>query len=449
METEKKENRNNFFNSISFKLSVIVVLSLILLIPSSMIKSLITERSYSKNEATREIAEKWGKSQIITGPILQVPYQKSYKLTDGTITTKKEYFFIFPSKLNINGDINTTNKHRGIYDVLIFGSDLIIKGDFNNTDFKEWPENYDKILWEDSRLIIGVSDLKGITQTASINWNDENIKLSPGKSNCFVLQNGVNAKINTLPNSINTFKINLKLNGSEKLYISPVANQTEFTLTSNWGHPSFNGSLLPKSSEISESSFIANWQANEMTRTFPQILSSESMSSNINFQESGVDLILPVDTYQKSTRSVKYAFLFIALTFLIMFFTEITSAKKIHPIQYLIVGIALVIFYSLLIALAEHIHFNYAYLIGSITIITMNTFFIHSIYKNKKTTLIISLTMSALYVYLFTILQIADYALLMGNIGLVLILGIVMIFSRKVDWYGTKKIKPNSNSADK
>ncbi len=441
MKTESKEIKTSFWNSISFKLMVIVLLSFILLIPSSMVKNLIRERSQRNREAISEITDKWGMDQTITGPVLQLPYQINYSLSNGEVETKTNYFYVFPSNLEISGDIRVTEKHRSIYEVLLYTSELRIEGSFKNEDFSDWPERMDKILWEDARLIVGLSDLKGITQMISLKWNDtDKIKLSPGTSTCNFLSRGINAIVNVSNDSANSFALNLKINGSGKLYFSPVANQTSINLKANWGHPSFDGAFLPETSNIQDTSFSANWQTSEMTRTYPQILSSENNQSALNLQDTGVELIYPVDTYQKATRSVKYALLFIALTFLVMFFTEITGAKKIHPIQYLIVGIALVIFYSLLIALAEHMNFNYAFLIGSITIVAMNTVYIHSIYKNMKTSIIIGLTMGALYVYLFTILQIADYALLLGNIGLVLILALVMVFSRKVDWYSTKKI---------
>jgi inner membrane protein len=413
-----------------------------------MIRKLIDERSYRKEQTIQEVTQKWGGNQTLTGPVIQVPYERIHKYTNGKSSLETHYFYIFPSNLEINGEVITKLKYRSIYEVLIYNTDLLIKGNFIPEDFVGWPERFNKINWHDSRIILGIADLRGITNTPTLSWNNSNLrKLTPGTSECRFLGSGINAKTKLLSESVNSFEIKLKLNGSGKLYFAPVANQSVFSLKSNWGDPSFDGAILPGNSNITDTSFTAIWKTTEMIRTFPQILSSESNHSHLNFQESGVELILPVKTYQKSTRSVKYAFLFIALTFLVMFFGEITSSRRIHPIQYLIVGLALVIFYSLLMALAEHISFNLAYLIGSITIVLMNTIYIHSIFKFLKNTIVVGLAMIALYTYLFTILQVAEYALLIGNIGLVIILGIVMIFSRKVDWYGTQKVKSDTNES--
>lgn len=439
MNRNKKENRNGFKNSISFKLIVIVALSLILLIPSTMVKKLIDERSNRKDETVQKLTAKWGTNQTIVGPILQVPYRNTKKFKNGEKVYSRGEFLIFPSNLKIKGNVDVEKKHKGIYDVLIYGGEFELTGNFKHSDFKDWPESYNKILWNEAKLILGISDLKGLTKTTTVNWNNTEIKFSPGVSECRLSNNGMNAPVTVNNEDINSFSIHLNLNGSDKLYFAPVGNQSLFEIGSNWGHPDFDGAFLPESSTINDTSFTAIWQTSEMNRSYPQILTSENSSYQTNLQEFGVGFIFPVDSYQKSTRSVKYAFLFIAFTFLIMFFTEISSLKQIHPVQYLIVGIALIIFYSLLIALAEHMSFNLAYLIGSLTIILMNTVYIHSLYKKLNTTITISVSLIVLYTYLFTILQISDYALLLGNIGLVIALGVVMIYSGKIDWYGTRK----------
>jgi inner membrane protein len=443
MNGNKKENKSGFKNSISFKLIVIVALSLILLIPSTMVKKLIDERSYRKEETVQTLTAKWGTNQTLVGPILQVPYENIIHYKNGEKNISRGEFLILPSNLEIKGDVDVDKKHKGIYDVLIYGGKLELKGTFKHSDFKDWPETFNRILWNDAKLILGISSLKGLTKATTVNWNNTEIKFSPGVSECRLSDNGINAAVVVNKEDTNTFSIHLSLNGSDRLYFTPVGNQSTFQISSNWGHPDFDGAFLPESSAINDTSFTALWRTSEMTRSYPQILTSESSSYHTNLQEFGVDFIFPVDSYQKSTRSVKYAFLFIAFTFLIMFFTEISSLKQIHPVQYLIVGLALIIFYSLLIALAEHMSFNLAYLTGSITIILMNTVYIHSLYKKLNTTITICIVLIILYAYLFTILQISDYALLLGNIGLVIALGVVMVYSGKVDWYGNKKSVKN------
>jgi len=170
-----------------------------------------------------------------------------------------------------------------------------------------------------------------------------------------------------------------------------------------------------------------------LNRTYPQQWTDDSYY--IDDSAFGVGLLFPVDQYQKSLRSAKYAIMFISLTFLVFFFTELLNKKRIHPIQYLLVGLGLSIFYSLLVSLSEHMSFNWAYLIAGVSIIGLITAYAHSIFKNLRLTAILSLILVILYLFLFTILQLQDYSLLLGSIGLFLTLAIVMYLSRKIDWY--------------
>ncbi len=438
MTTQEIKKQSKFKNSISLKLIIVVSLSLILLIPSLMVKKLISERESRKQETIHELTSKWGGNQVISGPILIVPYQDITFYKNGKQTIETNYFQILPSELKIDGDLDTDIRHRGIYDVLIYSGKYKISGNFKPEDFKDWPDKYDKILWNDAKLVLGISDTKGISKIATMTWNKKEQKFSPGHSNCYIVRKGINSKAPINSKEVNSFAISLSLNGSETAFFAPLGNETEVNLKSNWNTPSFDGWYITTENNITPEGFTAKWVTNEMSRNFPQITISENNYNGMDLQTFGVNLLLPVDTYQKSERSVKYAFLFIALTFLIIFFAEITGKLRVHPIQYLIIGLALVIFYSLLIALAEHITFNFAYLVASLVIIAMIILYTQALFKKWKNTLAVGAFLVLLYVFLFTILQIADYALILGNIGLVIILGLVMFYSKKVDWYGSQ-----------
>jgi inner membrane protein len=225
----------------------------------------------------------------------------------------------------------------------------------------------------------------------------------------------------------------LNINGSESINFIPVGKQTNVDLDSDWANPSFEGSFLPNTRDINETGFNASWKVLHLNRSYPQ----QWIGTKYNIDESsfGVKLLLPVDHYQKSLRSVKYAIMFISLTFLIFFFTEILNKKRIHPIQYLLVGLGLSVFYTLLVSLSEQINFNLAYLLASLSIITLITAYSYSMLKNIKLTVIVAFVLSVLYTFLFTVIQLQDYSLLLGSIGLFLALAIVMYLSRKVDWY--------------
>ncbi len=443
---EKKQNR--FRNSITLKLTIVVILSLILLIPSLMVKKLINERESRKNEATRDITSKWGAQQLLSGPILVVPYEKKTRYSDGTYSTKTKYFNIFPSELKIEGHLDTDSRYRGIYDVLIYTGTYKITGNFKPGDFSNWPDTYSSINWKKATLVLGVSDPKGISKIVHLNWNEMKEKFSPGAYNCNLVNSGIKADVFINQEETNTFSIDLTLNGSGSAFYTPLGNETEVSITSDCNNPSFDGSYITTDNNVTSEGFSARWLTNEMNRPYPQIITSDSYISTPDRQSFGVKLSLPVDTYQKSERSVKYSFLFIALTFLVIFFAEITGKKRVHPVQYLIVGLALIIFYSLLIALAEHIAFNLAYLIASLVIIGMIVAYAQALFKKWKNTATIGAFLVLLYVFLFTILQIADYALILGNIGLVIVLGLVMVYSRKVDWYENEDAEKTDNSGN-
>jgi inner membrane protein len=439
MTTKKNEKTGKWRQSITLKLMVVVALSLILLIPSAMIRSLIDERENRKNETISEITGKWGNEQTICGPVFIVPYTVLTKYSDGTTSETEKYFQILPDKLILSGNIDTEIRYRSIYEVLTYSGNFTLKGSLNTTELDEWPSTYSTILWNETKMVVGISDLKGISKSITVKWNEDQKKFSPGIANCKMFNSGINVPVEVEAQAENQFEISLNLNGSNAIFVTPIANETEVKFTADWGTPSFDGTFLPTDKKISESGFEANWNTNEMNRTYPQIMMTDNLTEYFDYQSVGVRLLLPVDAYQKSTRSVKYALLFIALSFLILFFSEIISKGRIHPVQYLIVGIALVIFYSLLIALAEYIGFNLAFLAASLVIVSMITAYVHSLFKKVNITVVIASALVLLYVYLFTVVQVADYALIIGNIGLVIILGLIMIFSKKIDWYGNQQ----------
>ncbi|RLD77336.1 MAG: cell envelope integrity protein CreD, partial [Bacteroidetes bacterium] len=231
----------------------------------------------------------------------------------------------------------------------------------------------------------------------------------------------------------NSFSFSLNLRGSEELYFIPLGKNTDVTIHAPWPNPKFNGAYLPDNHNITEEEFTANWHLLHLNRNYPQ----RWLGNQYNVAESsfGVNLLIPVDHYQKSERSAKYAIMIIAFTFLIFFFVEVLNRTRIHPIQYLLVGLALIIFYSLLIAISEHINFNISYLISSAAVIVIVTLYSKSIYKNTRQTTITGLTLVILYGFIFITLQLQDYALLMGIIGLFIVMAIVMYLSRKINWY--------------
>jgi len=427
-------------NNIYFKIGAIIIISLLLLIPTSMINSLIYEREYTQNDAIREVSSKWGEEQTICGPFISIPYYryiKEFSTKDSTEKTVqiKEYLHILPTQLNINGIINPEKRYRGIYEIVVYNSALSITGTFNKIDLEAIDILPKNILFDKAEFVVGINDLRGIEEQVSLKWNEETISFNPGVSSNDVVASGINALLSINPgDSVSyNFTLNLDLKGSQLLYFTPVGKVTDITLSSEWPNPSFNGSFLPDSRNVSDTGFKANWNVLHLNRNYPQIWTSNRYS--ISDSSFGIDLLLPVDKYQKSYRSIHYAILFIGFTFLVFFFIEILNKVFIHPIQYILVGVALIVFYTLLLSISEHVQFNLAFIISALATLGLIAGYVRAILKSRKLTLLISGILTVLYSFIFVIIQLQDYALLIGSIGVFIILGLVMYFSRKIDWY--------------
>jgi inner membrane protein len=424
-------------NSVTVKLLSAAFLMLLLLIPTSMIQDLIYEREYRMKDAILEVSSKWGEKQVIAGPVLTVPYYSYYKDNNDKFVKTVEYAHFLPDNINVEGKLFPEKRYRGIYEVVVYGSKLSIDGKFSFPDFKDWNISEYDIIWKDAFFSFGISDMRGIKDNISLNWNNNALALNPGIESNDVLAKGVSVRVPVgLLDSTHTnygFSLNISLNGSESLQFIPIGKETKVNLSSAWNTPSFDGAFLPDSRQISDTGFTAQWKVLHLNRSYPQHWRKNTY--NIYDSAFGVNLLVPVDEYQKSMRSAKYAVLFIALTFLIFFFVEVINKKRIHPIQYILVGLALCIFYTLLISLSEHITFMYAYIIAAFAVITLITVYCSAMLKSRQLTRLVASVLSVLYIFIYTIIQLQDYALLMGSIGLFAILATVMYLSRNIDWY--------------
>ncbi|MDO9260921.1 MAG: cell envelope integrity protein CreD [Flavobacteriaceae bacterium] len=422
------------------KTALIVVIALLLLVPTAMINGLIYERENTQKQAVVEVSSKWGAQQTLTGPILSIPYHKyikQYSKKDSAekIIQIKEYIHVLPDILNVTSTLNPEKRYRGIYEIVVYNSSIQFSGKFNGIDLSNVDIPIKDIMFDKAFITIGINDLRGIEKQIDLNWNQEKVSFNPGTVTNDIVNSGINAdvKIGINDKTSYEFSFNLDLKGSQLLHFIPVGKTSDIKMESVWNNPSFNGAFLPDSRNVSASGFNAHWNIIHLNRNFPQVW----VGSNHTVKDAafGVDLILPIDNYQKSTRTIKYAILFIGLTFMVFFFVEILNKKFIHPIQYILVSFALIIFFSLLLALSEHIKFNDAFILSAISTLILITGYVKAILKSNNLTFLISGVLAILYTFIFVIIQLQDYALLIGSIGLFIILGIVMYFSRKIDWY--------------
>lgn len=423
------------------QLILIGILVLIMKIPVFMISNLIHERQGREHEAMEEVTSKWGDEQTFTGPALVVPYKYHWQEIDDkskTIERTQTRFVIFlPERLKVRGEMKTELRYRGIFKVPVYNIDLDVQGEFNRPTFEDLDVLPEDILWDQAQLVVGISDTLAVREQVKLNWNDQVLPFLPGIGVCEgIAGSGIHVD---LPGQWNardfSFTFSLALNGSQGLYITPLGKDTSVDLKSNWNSPSFQGAWLPGQRMVNENGFEAAWEIPYLGRNYPQSWNSEKlMKEEISASRFGVDLITAVDKYRMAERSVKYAGIFILLTFATVWLIEILLKFRVHFLQYILLGFALCIFYLLELSLSEHIKFTAAYSIAAVAIIVMITAYGKVMLKTYKKAAIIGSVVTALYGYLYIILRNEDYALLMGSMGMFVILGLIMFLTRRVNW---------------
>ncbi len=412
-------------------------ITVVLLLLTGFIGSLVNERQNRRTEAIEEVSSKWANTQTISGPIVSIPYLEYFKDTGGTVTSQRRYIHVLPESLKINGKVVPEKRYRGIYEIVVYNSQLTLEGDFSETLGEDFNIPKQNILYNQAFLSVGITDLRGIEEKVTLNWGGSIIPFNPGIETSDVLSSGINCPLSLIPDSFNKathFTLALTLKGSEFIHFTPLGKETEVTISSTWSDPSFDGAFLPDKREVTPTGFSAYWKVLHLNRNFPQSWLNGKYS--INEYAFGVDLIYPVDSYSKTDRSVKYAILFIGLTFLVFFFLEVLNDKNIHPFQYILIGFALCIFYIILLSVSEHLNYSFAYLIASIMTIGLIFWYSRSILVERKLSLMVGANLLLMYGFIYTIIQLQDYALLMGSLGLFIILTVIMHFSRKINWKG-------------
>lgn len=431
-------------NRIALKAASLTILTLLLLIPASMIRSIVNERSERQDEAFSDIASKWGGTQHIVGPIMAIPYLTFANDQSGKSVQTRRTAYLLPEDLTIVGKVETEKRHRGIYEIPVYRANLETKGKFSKSTLQKLdiaPENF---LWNEATIVMGISDLTGIDGKMALNWNGKSIDFEPGSPYPGILESGVHIKHNFFNDEQNDYSFSFvtAVKGSRKLQVAPIGKSTTLDLAGNWDNPSFQGEFIPVSYDLKEGNFNANWKVSNLNRNFMQTFTNDNY--DLHQSSMGVDLFMPVDIYQKTERSVKYAILFIALTFLIFFFIELLNKKLFHPLQYILVGFALCLFYTLLLSFSEYLNFNAAYGIATLMTLSLITWYTATVLKSPKLGFLVGATLFILYSFIFTVIQLQDFALLMGSIGLFIVLAVTMYFSRHIDWYGLGNKKPET-----
>jgi inner membrane protein len=439
------------------KMITLLVLALLLLIPLTMIQSVLRERLGRRGEAVANITSTWGAAQEISGPILIVPYKSQAKVwrtqivngkaenVEVTETVVNRAFFL-PEELRVSGDLAPSVLHRGIYEAVVYSGDLDLSGTFAQPNFEEWKVEPADVMWEDAVVALMITDLRGAKAALTLTLGGQDYPLAPG-TRIEGFASGVHARLPgaTFASASTAFNLKLGLNGSSSLRVAPVGRQTTVHLASTWPDPSFCGAFLPTNRQISSKGFDATWQVSYYGRAYPQQWSSQDSAkpftaATVQASLFGVDLISVVDSYRYVERSIKYGVLFVVLLFTAFFLFEVLAGIRVHPFQYTLVGMALCLFYLALLSLSEIIDFGTAYLAGAAASTLLITLYSARVLRSLRRALAIAGELAAIYGFLFVILRLQDYSLLFGTAGLFLALTIVMFVTRNIDWYARDEV---------
>ena len=421
-------------NSATIKVASIGFLVALLLIPTSMISGLVRERSSTRDEVIQEISQKWGDRQVITGPFLCVPFESTEMEKNGKSKSRILHVNILPESLQISGQIVPHIRYRSIYEAVLYQTQIDISCSFSLPKLDQLSVPVEKFFFDKATFSIGVTDMRGIKENITIQFNDQIFKGGPGLKTTDIAASGVSCVVPLSPSSLKLdFNTKLSLNGSQELQFIPVGEITSVQLTSEWTSPSFKGAFLPENPTLTDKGFSANWHILHLNRNFPQFWVGNQYQ--VHGSAFGLKLLVTADVYQKLTRIVKYALMFIIFTFSAFFLSEIIHQKRVHPIQYMLIGFAIVLFYALLLSISEHLNFNLSYVLSALAITTIITGYSKAVLRSYYFALTVFGIMVTLYGYLYIVLQLADYALVMGCIGLFLILATIMYITRKIDWY--------------
>ncbi|MBS7664280.1 cell envelope integrity protein CreD [Pseudomonas lalucatii] len=438
---------------LAFKLGTIALLILLLLIPLSMIDGLVGERQYLREGVLQDIARSSSYRQQITGPILVLPYTKVLHEWQTQAKTGERYLqerrlrgrlYFLPERFALDGVVATESRARGIYAALLYRSDNRFSGAFKLPARLGLGDDLGLYQFERPFLAVGISDVRGIANDLQLRFDGATLSFAPGSGD-ERFGAGVHARLPALDSQggqLLEFAFELKLQGTEQLSVVPVGRDSRVSLAADWPHPSFVGEYLPSAREVTAQGFTAQWQTSFFATDLEQGLQAcvgKGECKGLLGRNFGVSFIDPVDQYLKTERAIKYALLFVALTFAVFFLFEVLKRLAVHPVQYALVGLSLALFYLLLLSLSEHLGFALAYGLSATACVALNAFYVSHVLRSRLRGGAFGGLLAALYALLYGLLGAEDYALLMGALLVFGVLGGVMVLTRDLDWYGVGK----------
>lgn len=412
-------------NKLLIKGIITAVLILVMLIPTAFIQNLITERQDRQKAVVEEVSSKWAEPQTLSAPYLVIPYY------DGPNDKDKKMLAILPDQLNVAGNITEEDRTRSIYKVILYKTGLKFSGSFKNT-----AHDSTVLLLNEAKLCFGLSDFRGIEDKLTVTLNNNPYTLLPGLPATIVDSSGLSVPVTINAGDLEkgiSFNMDVALKGSGSLHFLPLGSYSTYNIRSSWPNPSFDGNTLPATHNINDTGFLATWKFNAANLPFTSVVKNTHLDAKQT--AFGVSLVQPAGQYEKTMRSAKYAILIIGLTFVLFFIFEMMQKKPVHPLQYVLTGMALVIFYTLLLSISEIIEFAYAYTIAAIATIMLIALYAKSHFNNWRAAITIGLLLTGLYGFIYVLISLEDTALLVGSIALFIVVAVIMYVTRKVNWY--------------
>ncbi|OAT16272.1 inner membrane protein [Buttiauxella noackiae ATCC 51607] len=437
-----------FKSALFWKVMTLLGCMVVLLIPLNMLSSLVNERSSYRDDVEQSLRQSASGPQTITGPLIAIPITELTTVIEDDKEIKKERRFIryyLPENLSIVGKQTVEPRHIGIYEGQIWRTAITLNATFNRQLLSNdvGPDT----LIGTPYVVLAVGDSRGIGKVGELDINGESYPIEPG-SNLPGVGQGLHAvlPVKRLQDEKLTLRFNLDLMGTKQLAVVPVGRNSQFNLTSNWPHPGFIGDFLPQQRTVTDSGFSASWQSTWFANNLNTSFYDGRIIDVDHLPAFSVTVTNPVDQYQLTDRAVKYAILLIGLTFMSFFLLETLTGLRVHPMQYLLVGLSLVMFYLVLLAVSEHIGFNGAWLLASLVCAGINGFYLKAVLNSGKVSAMFTMGLLMLDAVLWQLLQSEDSALLLGTGVLFVALSAIMLLTRNIDWYGmTRKVQVPAN----
>ena len=426
--------------SMGLKLLLVCALALLMTIPSLFVNSVVEERTMRAKGVIEEISGRAGGQQTFLGPSLSIPYSipSLYKGASPMLGV----YVVFPAKGDASIKVRTEERRRSLFKVPVYQAELNFDATFDLTGVPSAAPAGAELDWTRARIVIGVSDARGALADGTLTANGKTSTFAPaesvGEENPRLRLAYFYVGVSDLAKPNATFNVaaSLRFSGAQRLAVLAYGKSTRLAVEGDWPSPGFDGGFLPVKRTISAQGFTGEWSIPFIARGIPAEGTNAAVSA-LDLSAMGISFVEVADPYQSVSRALKYALLFIGLLFLSYFVFEATAGKRVHPAQYVLVGVAHMIFYLLLLSLAERFGFDWGFLVAGGATVLLLSANAKWIFTSRVQGLRALFVFSLLYFFIYQLLRLEDNALLVGAVASFLTIAAVMYFTRNIDWYSS------------